>query len=66
MSWLWLGWLASELVNLVAILAGLAVLVVVAGLVHHVLVTIPRRRRAAKGLPPRKPRSRTIGGGRPY
>lgn len=61
-----IGWAASQVVSLILLLAGLAVLVVLAGLVHHVLVTIPRRRRAAKGLPPRKPRSRTIGGGRPY
>lgn len=55
------GWLASQAVALILLLAGLALVVVVAGLVHHVLVTMPRRRRAAKGLPPRKPR-RTIGG----
>lgn len=54
-------WLIVELVNLLVLFAAVGVLVVVAGVVHHVLVTMPRRRRAAKGLPPRKPR-RTIGG----
>lgn len=54
-------WLIVELVNLLVLFAAVGVLVVMAGLVHHVLVTMPRRRRAAKGLPPRKPR-RPIGG----
>lgn len=47
-------WLIVELVNLLALFAGVAALVVVAGVVHHVLVTIPHQRRAAKGLPPRR------------
>jgi hypothetical protein len=58
--------LFAEGVYLLAMIVGLVVLYVIGMGVHHVLVTLPRRRRERKGKPPRRPRARTIGGGKPY
>jgi hypothetical protein len=50
-----------ELVNLLAIVIVTAVAGAVLVGLRHVFVVLPRRRRAAKGLPPRTPRRYTGG-----